>query len=357
MEHKVMSDSDEPLRSVHTDSVPSILERLGMSLLISTYQAGFVVLLRHDAGVLNTHFRRFSRPMGMAVDGNRLAVGAAIDIAEYRVMGAVTNRLDPPGKHDACYLPRNTHVTGDIDIHEMVWSNEDLWFVNTRFSYLCTLDSEHSFVPRWRPPFVSQLAPEDRCHLNGLCLIEGKPKYVTALGTTDQVEGWRKDKLTGGVLMDVESNEVVCRGLCMPHSPRMHDGRLWLLDSGKGSIGTVDLQKGSFEEVCQLDGFTRGLSFAGRFAFVGLSQVREKAVFSGIPIGVRLQEKERTCGAAVVDLESGQQVGFVHFQGDVQEIFSVEMLPYRFPELLEWDSELLNNTYALPDEALRDVAQ
>ena len=271
-------------------------------------------------------------------------------------MPAVAKKLEPVGKHDACYLPRRIHVTGDIDIHELAWDcNNELWLVNTRFCCLCTLDAEHSFHPRWRPRFVSALAPEDRCHLNGLAIVDGRPKYVTALGETDTLAGWRENKAKGGILMDIESNEILLRGLSMPHSPRWHQGKLWLLESGEGSLAQVDLERCTWQTVAQLPGFTRGIDFVGPLAFIGLSQVRESAVFSGIPLVDRAHE--RTCGVWVVNIETGQTVGFLRFEAGVQEIFAVQVLRgMRFPELLEWTDERLANSYVLPDEALGDVA-
>src|SRR5205085_9571131 len=144
---------------------------------------------------------------------------------------AVAQKLEPVGKHDACYLPRQIHVTGDIDIHELGYAGDgELWLVNTKFCTLCTIDPDHSFNPRWRPPFVSALAPEDRCHLNGLALAGGAPRYVTALGATDAAAGWRADKARGGVLLEVPSGRVLAGGLSMPHSPRWHGGALWVLE-------------------------------------------------------------------------------------------------------------------------------
>ena len=117
----------------------------------------------------------------------------------------MTAKLDPPGRHDACFLPRSSHVTGNIQIHEMAWgTGDELWVVNTRFSCLCTLDGSASFAPRWRPPFVSALEPTDRCHLNGLGMVDGTPRYVTALGETDEPAGWRANKAKGGIVMDVD---------------------------------------------------------------------------------------------------------------------------------------------------------
>ena len=355
----VVSDSPatlEPLRSIHTTNFPALLHELGLSLIISTYQAGKVVLVRADGETLNTHFRVFQKPMGLATDrAGRIAIGTSSHIWEFRNVPAAAPKLDPAGKHDACFLPRNIHVTGDIDIHEMAWGNEGLWFVNTRFSCLCTQDLDHSFVPRWRPPFVSAYAPEDRCHLNGLELIEGIPKYVTALGTTNTAGGWRENKARGGILMDVTMNDSLAQGLSMPHSPRWYRDRLWLLESGEGSLATVDLAAGQVESVTQLPGFTRGIDFYGPLAFVGLSQVRESAVFSGIPLTERLTE--RICGVWVVNIETGQIVAFLKFEDAVQEIFAVQVLPgARFPELFTEENAFLKSSYVLPDEALAEVS-
>ena len=344
----------EALRSVHTTSFPQLLNELGASLLVTTYQAGKLVIVRADGDQLNTHFRAMEKPMGLALDGGRLAVGTARHITEFRNVPAVAAKLPPAGKHDACFLPRNAHVTGDIDIHEMAWEGDELWFVNTRFSCLCTTDADHSFVPRWRPPFVSALAPEDRCHLNGMALVDGRPKYVTALGTTDTAAGWRANKARGGVLLDVDSGEPILTGLSMPHSPRLFNGNLWLLESGDGSIGTVDAARGTFHKLAEVPGFTRGLDFCGKVAFVGLSQVRESAVFSGIPITQRLNE--RICGVWAVHIETGQILAFLQFEDAVQEIFAVQVVPNsRFPDLINEDNDIIGTTYVLPDEALRQV--
>jgi len=345
----------EPLRSVHTTSFPPLLEHLGISLLVSTYQAGKLIVARADGDQLNTHFRVFKKPMGLAANRERLAIGTANQVEEYRNVPAVAAKLEPLGKHDACYLPASDHVTGDIDIHEMAWSRDEvLWLINTRFSCLCTLETRHSFVPRWRPEFVTALAPEDRCHLNGLGMVDGMPRYVTALGTTDTHQGWRENKASGGVLIDIESNHRICSNLSMPHSPRWYAGRLWVLESGQGSLATVDIPTGKLTTVAELPGFTRGLDFCGPFAFIGLSQVRESATFSGIPLVERLEE--RICGVWVVNINSGETVGFLRFEGAVQEIFAIQILPgIRFPEMLEPDDPLIGSSYVLPDAALSDV--
>ena len=173
-------------------------------------------------------------------------------------------RLDPPGTHDACYLPRSCHVTGDIGVHELAWAGDELWLANTRFSCLCTLDSDHSFVPRWRPPFITALAAEDRCHLNGIAVENGRVRYVTALGETDTADGWREHKPHGGVLIDVPSGEVLLRGLSMPHSPRIYGEQVWLLESGTGRLLRGDVAAGRSETVAEFPGFARGLAILRR---------------------------------------------------------------------------------------------
>ena len=352
-----------PFRSVHTANFTGLLQDLGISLVVSTYQAGRVVVLRAEGDHINTLFRAFPKPMGIAVAPRRLAVGAATAIWDFGDVPAVAAKLPPPGTHDGCYLPRSMYMTGDVQMHEMAWcyptgdrtAEPELWFVNTRFSCLCTRSASYSFVPRWRPSFISALAPEDRCHLNGLGMVDGKPRYVTALGSTDTPAGWREGKKDGGVLIDIDSNETIVTGLSMPHSPRWHDGQLWLLESGTGTLGYVKRRTKKYHPIAEMPGFTRGLDFFGKYAFVGLSQVRETAVFSGIAITER--PAERTCGVWVVDIHAEKVVAFLRFEGQVQEIFAVQVLPgLRFPDLINEDQAILANSFVLPDESLADVA-
>jgi uncharacterized protein (TIGR03032 family) len=345
------------LRAVHTPNFPNLLRNLGASLLVTTYQAGKLVMVRDEGDHLNTHFRTFPAPMGLAIQGERLVIGTSMQVWEFIDVPSVTSKLDPPGRHDACYLPRSCHVTGNIQIHEMAFgAGAEVWVVNTRFSCLCTLDRSASFTPRWRPPFVTALEPTDRCHLNGLAIVGGRPRFVTALGQTDEPAGWRKDKARGGILVDVDSGELVSQGLSMPHSPRWYAGRLWVCESGAGTLGFIDEQTGRYEAVGAAPGFTRGLDFAGNLAFVGLSQVRESAVFSGIPITERLKPEERTCGVCVIDLTRGEAVALLRFEEGVQEVFAVQLLPgRRYPELINDDPKILENSFVVPDSALADV--
>jgi uncharacterized protein (TIGR03032 family) len=344
-----------PFRSTVSSSLPAILGQVGGSLMVTTYQTGRLVCVRRTADGVNTHFRRFDSPMGLAWQGGRLAVGTRAQVFEYHNLPSVAAKIEPRGSHDACFVPRRSHYTGDIRIHDVAYAGGELWIVATRFSCLATLDEEHSFVPRWRPRFVTALAAEDRCHLNGLAVIDDRVRFVTALGESDEAGGWRQNKARGGVLIDVDSDETVVSGLSMPHSPRWYRDRLWLLESGEGTLSVVDLDAGRVETVVELPGFTRGLTFAGPLAFIGLSEVRESSTFGGIPLTARLEERQ--CGVWVVNIETGQVVGFLRFEDLVQEIFDVRFLPgIRFPDLAEHGSEAINSSFVLPPEAMREVA-
>jgi uncharacterized protein (TIGR03032 family) len=347
LQQNLAEAAPSPFASVSTASFAAAVAATGGSLLISTYQTNRLVTVRATHDELNTHFRVFDKPMGLAHAPGRIAIGARTEVWDYRDVPAAVDRLEGPTAHDACFVPRNRHVTGDIAVHDLAFASGELWLVATAFSCLATLDADHSFVPRWAPPFITELQPEDRCHLNGLAVADDHVTHVTAFSTTNDARGWRADRATGGVLIDVASGEVVISGLSMPHSPRWHGGRLWLLESGRGTLAHADPSDASVETVAELPGFTRGLAFAGETAFVGLSQIRETATFGDLPVTERLQERQ--AGVWMVDLRTGQIAGFLRFEDLVQEIFDVAVLPgKRFPEIAEPAGPLTDHTYVLP---------
>jgi uncharacterized protein (TIGR03032 family) len=313
------------VRHDYTPSLPLLLSQLGVSLLVSTYQAGKVVAVGVAAGELTLSYHNFDRAMGLAVKPDGIAVAARAQVWFLQSAPELAARVEPPGRHDACFLTRSSHFTGEIQIHELAWSDDELWLVNTAFGCLCTLDSRHSFVLRWRPPFLTALAADDRCHVNGLAMADGKPKYVTALAETDTPQGWRANKVQSGCLIDVASGHTVARGFAMSHSPRVHRGRVWMLNSGAGQFVLIDPARGGAETVAELPGYTRGLALNERFAFVGLSRIRESSTFGGMPIAERRQELK--CGVGVVDLHTGRLLAHVEFLTGVEEIFDVQVVP------------------------------
>lgn len=313
------------VRYEYTPTLPGILHRLGATLLISTYQAGKVLALGSTGESLSVTYSHFDRAMGLAVDRTRIAVGTRRQIHFLKSAPDLGPRIDPAGTYDGCWLPRASFYTGNIHGHELAWGNDGLWVVNTLFSTLCTLHEDYSFVPRWRPRFISELQGQDRCHLNGLAIVDGQPRFVTAMAESNEPGGWRSTKATTGCVIDVTNDEVLVRGLAMPHSPRLYKDRLWVLNSGYGQLGFVDQKKGQYESVEKVPGYTRGLTFAGQFAFVGLSRIRETSIFGGIPIAEHREQLK--CGVAVIDLKLGRTVAVFQFHSGVEEIFALEILP------------------------------
>lgn len=334
-------------RYSQTDAFPAVLRELGASLAITTYQANKLLVARATGAGLSMLVRTFNRPMGLAMHGDRLALGTRDQVWQFRNAADIAPHVEPAGTHDACFVPRTSHVTGDIGVHELAWATDELWAVNTRFSCLCTLDPDYSFVPRWRPPFVTAFAAEDRCHLNGLAVVDGQPTYVTALGESDAANGWRANKPHGGCLMEVTSGEVISRGLSMPHSPRWHDGRLWVLESGTGQLLMIDPVTEQREPVAEVPGFARGLALCGPYAFVGLSKIRATSAMDGVPLAARRDELK--CGVAVVDLAAGRVCGMLEFQTAVEEIFDVQLLGgFQFPEVMGFHKDTLHHTFVIP---------
>ena len=348
-----------PFSSAHSTSFVELLSKSRSSVMITTYKSGHAIIARSDGKVLDTTFKSFNRPMGVAVAGARVAIGTADTIVSFSNQPALAARVDASQpesahKHDAVYAPRSVIMTGDVAMHEMAYDIDgELWFVNTRFSCLAKQDVNHSFVPAWRPPWITALAAEDRCHLNGMAMVDGRPRYLSALSRTDTPNGWREHKGTAGLIIDITNNEVIADGLAMPHSPRWHDGKLWVLESGKGTLATVDMATGKTTTVATLPGFTRGLAFIGRYALIGLSQVRE-SVFKDLP--VTTTAAERNAGVWIVDTHTGAIAGLLKFDGVVQEIFDVQVLPGVTWPLLIDSGDLTHNAFVLPPEALAQVA-
>jgi uncharacterized protein (TIGR03032 family) len=304
------------------------LAETGASLAFSTYQIGklFFIGLRPD-GELSVFERSFNRCMGLHACGNSLYLGSLYQIWRFE------NLLEPGQSHngfDRLYLPQVGYTTGDVDAHDLGLGRDGrLVFANTLFSCLAQVSEAHSFVPVWKPPFISKLAAEDRCHLNGLAMRDGVPAYVTAVSRSDAADGWRDRRQDGGVVVDVARSEVVLSGLSMPHSPRWHGGKLWLLNSGTGEFGYADLQAGRFEPVCFCPGYLRGLDFIGDFALAGISKPRHNKTFSGLALDGRLQARDVAprCGVQVIDLRTGDTVHWLRLEGMVEELYDVAVLP------------------------------
>lgn len=330
----------------------SWLSEQKLSIALTTYQIGklYFIGLKPDNG-LSVFERSFNRCMGLCSTPNGLYMSSLYQVWRFENVFETGQQQDG---FDRLYVPQVGYTTGDLDIHDVaVDSDGRLVFVNTLFGCLATLSETHSFKPLWKPPFISKLAAEDRCHLNGLAMKDGQPAYVTAVGRSDVADGWREHRSDGGIVMDVNSDEIVCTGLSMPHSPRWHDGKLWLLNSGTGEFGYVDLNTGRFESLCFCPGYMRGLSFHGNFALVGLSKPRHNKTFSGLALDANLKSRnaEARCGVQVIDLRTGDVVHWLRMDGVVEELYDVVALPQvRRPMALGFKTDEIRRVLSVETE-------
>jgi uncharacterized protein (TIGR03032 family) len=335
---------------------PAWLAEQKLSLAFTTYQAGklFFVGLQPD-GRLSIFERTFNRCMGLWSNGQTLWMSSLYQL--WRFENALERGEGHDG-YDRIFVPQLAYTTGDVDAHDVAVDAEGRpVFVNTLFSCLAYPSEAKSFRPIWRPPFVSKLAPEDRCHLNGLAMNEKGtgPAYVTAVAETDVADAWRDRRLGGGVAIDVAANQIAIRGLTMPHSPRVYDGVLWLLDSGTGQFGRCDTAAGRFEPVTFCPGYLRGLTIHNGYAIVGLSQPRGNQTFSGLPLDDELKKRgaEPQCGLMVIELKSGNVVHWLKIRGIVQEMYDVVTLPgVRRPMALGLKTDEIRRVITIEESAV-----
>lgn len=324
------TDTKPPFEISVSRHFTSWLAEQQASIAFTTYQAGriFLIGLKPD-GSLEVFNRTFERCMGMSLTDQTLWLSGLFQLWRFE------NALQPSQSYqgyDRLYVPQLAYTTGDLDIHDVALDKRgNPVFVNTLFSCLATVSETHSFKPIWQPPFVSKLAAEDRCHLNGLAMADGEPAYVTAVGACDVSDGWREHREHGGIVVSVQSNDIVLDGLSMPHSPRIHHDKLWLLNSGQGELGYLDGESGRFEPVTFIPGYGRGLAFTDGYAVIGSSGPRKNKTFTGLALDARLKEKNASarCGLHIVDLNTGDIAHWLRIEGIVDELYDVALLPNR----------------------------
>ncbi len=335
-----MNDKPQPAFAVNFSRLfTAWLAEVGASIACTTYQAGKVFLFGLGAQGVSTAERTFARCMGLAARADRFYLASLYQL--WRFNNVIDCGEDYQG-YDRLYVPHVGWTTGDVDIHDIgIAADGRPVFVNTLFSCLARPAEHCNFEVVWKPPFISKLAAEDRCHLNGLAMYEGEPAWVTLISRADVAEGWRDHRKNGGLVMDVRNDEVVAEGLSMPHSPRWYRQKLWLLNSGSGELGYIDFASSRFEPVCFLPGYARGLAFVGDYALAGLSKARNQS-FSGLALdrGLEARGAEARCGIAVVDLRSGDLVHNIRFEGIIEELYDVAVLPdTRRPLLLGFKTD------------------
>jgi uncharacterized protein (TIGR03032 family) len=335
-------------------NLPTWLAEQQVSLAFTTYQTGKLFLLgRNPEGRLDVFERTFNRAMGLWADSQTLWLSTLYQLWRFE-------NLLRPGElyqgHDRLYVPKIANTTGDLDIHDVAVDNAGRpVFVATSFGCIATLSERSSFTPLWRPPFLSKLAAEDRCHLNGLALADGRPRYATAVSTSDVVDGWRDRRQSGGVVLEMPEGRVIASGLSMPHSPRLYRDRLWLHNSGTGHFGSIDHSGGRFEPLTFCPGYLRGLAFVGDYAVVGLSRPRDDKTFGGLALEEELAKRaaDARCGLLIIDLRSGNVAHWLRVEGLVRELYDVATLPQvSRPMALGFKTDEIQRTIAIGEDGL-----
>jgi uncharacterized protein (TIGR03032 family) len=340
-----------PFALRYTPQVPELLQQLGGTLAISTYQAGKLILLSApDEQKLIQLPRSFQKPMGIAEDPERdhLAIACKDSVITFASSTELAQHYPKaPDKYDAMYFPRMTYHTGALDIHDLNYGKDGkLYGVNTLFSCLVELDENYNFTPYWQPTFIDRLTSEDRCHLNGMAMEDGKPKYATSFSQTNTAKGWRPNVTTTGTIFDVESSEVLATGLAMPHSPKIYNSKLYVLLSATGELVEIDRQNGQKTVVTKVGGFVRGMALAGDYLFIGLSKLRKNSsTFAKLDFA----EKANESGIVIVNLPTGATVGKINYLSSVDEIYDVHFLKgKRRPNILNTLTEDHQSALMIP---------
>ncbi len=334
----------------YSKSLNDLLSQEKISVALSTYQAGKIILISSRDGILHQLPISFKKPMGIAIQGSKLAVACIDEIQLFskEEQNKVCKKNDL-NEFDNIYLHRATYHTGILDLHDLEFGEGMIWGVNTLFSCLAVYDINFSFRPKWKPPFISSLVPEDKCHLNGMALQNQLPKYVTALSKDDTKQGWRKDKLRTGVLMEVPSGEIILEGLSMPHSPRLHNDQLYVLESGNGNLLKVSPNEKKSEVIFNFNCFIRGLSFFKNYALIGKSKIRENSKdFDDLDV----KANSTHAGLIFFDMNKREVIGEINYENDIEEIFDVQILENtENPVIISSQLEKINDVITFPGNA------
>lgn len=335
---------------IYSTSLIELLDQEKISVALTTYQAGKLILISSkDRQLVQTPIS-FKKPMGIAIQGSKLAVACIDEIQLFSNEEQDAVRKKPGlAEFDSIYLHRATYHTGPLDLHDLEFGEGMIWGVNTLFSCLAAYDVTFSFRPKWKPPFISSLVPEDNCHLNGMAMQNHLPKYATALSKDDSKHGWRKDKLQTGILMEVPSGHIILDGLAMPHSPRIYNDHLYILESGSGKLLRVVPNENRAELIYNFNCFVRGMSFYKHIAVIGKSKIRDHSKdFDDLHV----KENSRYAGVIFFDMDSKEVMGEINYESDVDEIFDVQVLENtRNPVIISAQLERMNDIITFPGQA------
>lgn len=338
-----------PFSARFSPQVPELLNKLNCTIALSTYQAGKIVLISPHSNNerLTTLPRSFRKPMGIAIKGDRMVISIKDEVIVFQNSRELAAHYpNKENTYDSLWLPRQTYYTGLVDMHDINFGDDGIYAINTSFSCICKIDGEFNFTPVWKPPFIDEITPGDLCHLNGMVMLNGKPKYVTALGKSTTPQGWRDHIVGGGILMDVEKNEIILDKLSMPHSPKMYNNELYLVMSASGEFIKVNLETNTYETIKKFDGFCRGLSFYQDFAFIGFSKLRKN---SSTFAKLSFSDKANFSGIKIIHMPTKAEVGEIIYETSVDEIYEVVVMGNMVrPNILNTDNEVHKYSLATP---------
>ena len=331
-----------------SDGIAKVFLENKLSIIFSTYQAGKVMVVGSlDGEELYQVPISAKKPMGIAVDGSKMAIAGLDEVVFFSNNENITDTIKLNERQfDTVYLQRAVYNTSSIDVHDIHFGDGVLWGVNTLFSCLVTFDINYNFRPKWKPDFIDALSPEDRCHLNGMAFEGDLPKYVTALSSTNTKDGWRDNKMSGGILLEVPSSECILKGLAMPHSPRLIEGELYLLESGSGKLLKVDIENKQYTVIHDFGCFVRGMSHHNGFLFIGKSKIRSTSKdFNDLSV----KENSQKAGVIIFDLKNNHVVGQIEYENTVEEIYDVQVIKdYLKPVVLSDKSDKYKQVITFP---------
>jgi uncharacterized protein (TIGR03032 family) len=317
----------KPFLLDYSRNLPQILNELRISIALTTYQAGKVIFISAPTeNNLIQKLRSFRKPMGLHYQNGQIVLATKQEVIVFNnapELAATYPRLK--NRFDALFLPRVSYHSNYLDIHDVTCGeNGEILVVNTAFSCIAQLDSFYNFKPIWKPDFITQICPEDRCHLNGMVVENGQPVFATAFSQTNIRKGWKADITNTGVLFDIVQNKILFDNLPMPHSPKMYKNELYLLLSATGELIKINPKTATYEVVFQTFSFVRGLAFYGDYAFIGSSRFRKtSSTFAKLSLPLHNDQ----CGFIVVHLPTRQKVAELRYQNSVNELYEVAVLP------------------------------
>lgn len=319
-----------------TPSFLQFLQIFHISIAVTSYDCQRLIVLRQKNDNIDTLLVPAARPRGLAIKDNKLTIAAYTEIINYyrydQLSADMADKIDL--QSDSLFVPRNSHITGEINAHDIAWGDGGLWLVNSRFSCICTLQPDLSFKPRWWPMFLDGPTGDGAAHLNCMAMLDGKPAYATCFGPFSEGRSWRDEiSLDTGLLIDVQNNQVVMEGLCMPHSPKVYEGKVYVCNSGYGTVMCYDPVTKTAETLLEVQGFTRALTFYKHYMIVCCSKFRTSERAAPLPVALKYQESH--AGIYIVDMTDLSIVAYCRFDGDVSQLYDVAVIEQSVqPEIL-----------------------